>query len=249
MVSEIIHSNSIVFAFLLVGIFSIIAKGIARLTKDRIHESAIAIMLGLISAYIGGLLTGGTKGLADIAPFTGLNIMGGTSFRDLAVIATAYEAKPDAIKKCGIVGLGSLLMGVTSAYLTGAFVALCAGFRDAESIATIASGAVTFIVGPVTGSTVGASSSVIALSIAAGLAKSIVIMVITPIVANKIGLTTSRAAIIYGGLMGSVSGTSVGLAATKPELVPYGAMIATFYTGLGCLLCPSIFYSLTKMLF
>ena len=33
-----------------------------------------------------------------------------------------------------------------------------------------------------------------------------------------------------------------GLAATDPKLVPYGAMTATFYTGLGCLLTPSALY-------
>ena len=33
-----------------------------------------------------------------------------------------------------------------------------------------------------------------------------------------------------------------GLAATDKRLVPYGAMTATFYTGLGCLLGPSLMY-------
>jgi Malonate/sodium symporter MadM subunit len=32
-------------------------------------------------------------------------------------------------------------------------------------------------------------------------------------------------------------------------LVPYGALTATFYTGLGCLLCPSIFFLIMKMMF
>jgi hypothetical protein len=31
-----------------------------------------------------------------------------------------------------------------------------------------------------------------------------------------------------------------GIAATAPKLVPYGAMTATFYTGVGCLLTPSV---------
>nr|WP_258232846.1 hypothetical protein [Klebsiella pneumoniae] len=42
--------------------------------------------------------------------------------------------------------------------------------------------------------------------------------------------------------MGSTSGVAAGLAATDPKLVPYGAMTATFYTGLGCLLAPSALY-------
>ena len=37
---------------------------------------------------------------------------------------------------------------------------------------------------------------------------------------------------------------AAGLAATDPKLVPYGAMTATFYTGVGCLLAPSVLYLL-----
>jgi hypothetical protein len=42
--------------------------------------------------------------------------------------------------------------------------------------------------------------------------------------------------------MGTTSGVAAGLAATDPKLVPYGAMVATFYTGFGCLVCPSILF-------
>ena len=48
--------------------------------------------------------------------------------------------------------------------------------------------------------------------------------------------------------MGTNSGVIAGLAATDPKLVPYGAMTATFYTGLGCLVGPSVVYFLVKML-
>ena len=47
---------------------------------------------------------------------------------------------------------------------------------------------------------------------------------------------------VFGGLIGTTSGVAAGLAATDPKLVPYGALTATFYTGIGVLLCPSIFY-------
>ena len=70
-------------------------------------------------------------------------------------------------------------------------------------------------------------------------------MIMTPFVAKKVGITTPRMAMVYGGLVGSTSGVSTGLAATDPALVPYGTMIATFYSGFGCLLCPSILYRLT----
>ena len=50
------------------------------------------------------------------------------------------------------------------------------------------------------------------------------------------------AGMVFGGLMGTVSGVSGGLAATDRRLVPYGALTATFHTGLGCLVAPSILY-------
>jgi hypothetical protein len=49
--------------------------------------------------------------------------------------------------------------------------------------------------------------------------------------------------------MGTTSGVAGGLAATDPKLVPYGAMTATFYTGLGCLLGPSIVFVVIRALF
>ncbi|WP_366448927.1 hypothetical protein [Cecembia sp.] len=53
----------------------------------------------------------------------------------------------------------------------------------------------------------------------------------------------------YGGIIGISSGVAAGLSATVSKLVPYGAVTATFYTGLGCLLCPSIFYIFLHLLF
>lgn len=116
------------------------------------------------------------------------------------------------------------------------------GYRDAKSFTTIGAGACTFIVGPVTGSAVGATSDVIALSIAIGVIKSVVVTIATPLVAKRIGLDNPQTAMVYGGLIGTTSGVSAGLAATDVKLVPYGSLTATFYTGLGCLLCPSILY-------
>ncbi len=43
------------------------------------------------------------------------------------------------------------------------------GYTDAISMTTIGAGAVTYIVGPVTGAAIGATSDVMALSIATGL--------------------------------------------------------------------------------
>ena len=115
-------------------------------------------------------------------------------------------------------------------------------YTDAKSITTIGAGACTYIVGPITGSAIGASSEVIVISIATGVFKTILTTVGTPIVAKKIGLDNPHSAIVFGGLLGTSSGVTAGLAATDPRLVPYGALTAAFYTGLGCLLCPSVFY-------
>jgi malonate transporter MadM subunit len=125
-------------------------------------------------------------------------------------------------------------------------VALLFGYSDTVSMTTIGAGAVTYIVGPVTGAALGASSDVMALSIAAGLIKSVLVMIGTPFAAKHIGLDNPRSAMVFGGLMGTTSGVAGGLAATDPKLVPYGAMTATFYTGLGCLMGPSVLFIATR---
>jgi malonate transporter MadM subunit len=114
---------------------------------------------------------------------------------------------------------------------------------------TIGAGAVTYIVGPVTGAAIGASSDLMALSITTGVIKAICVMVFTPVAANFMRLKTPRAAMVFGGLAGTVSGVTAGLAATDRALVPYGALTSTFHTGLGCLMCPSVLYLAVKAIF
>jgi malonate transporter MadM subunit len=114
------------------------------------------------------------------------------------------------------------------------------------SLTTIGAGAVTYIVGPVTGAAIGAGSDVMALSIATGVIKAILVMVATPAAAGFLRLQTPRSAMVFGGLAGTVSGVSAGLAATNRALVPYGALVATFHTGLGCLLGPSVLFFAVK---
>ncbi|MES2518758.1 MAG: malonate transporter subunit MadM, partial [Bacteroidota bacterium] len=84
-------------------------------------------------------------------------------------------------------------------------IAISLGYTDAKSITTIGAGACTFVVGPVTGAAVGASSDVIAISIATGLVKSILVTIGTPLIARSIGLNNPSTAMIYGGLMGTTS--------------------------------------------
>ena len=123
------------------------------------------------------------------------------------------------------------------------------GYTNPVAITTTGAGAATYIVGPVTGAAIGASSEIIALSVAAGLVKSILVMIGTPMVAKMIGLDNPQSAMVFGGLMGTTSGVAGGLAATDPRLVPYGVMTATFYTGLGRLLGPSVLFLTVSVLF
>ena len=67
------------------------------------------------------------------------------------------------IKKCGMVGVVSLLMGVVSSFFVGAALAYFMGYPDVVSMVTIGGGVCTFVVGPVTGAALGASSEVIAI--------------------------------------------------------------------------------------
>ena len=244
---DILTTNSIITAFIFVGLLTAISyKFSAHFTKGYFHGSAIAIILGLIAAYMGGFITHGDNGIADIGVFSGVGILGGAMFRDFAIVTTAFGADLKALKNAGFIAAASVVIGVILSFFVGAFVAIAFGYNDAISITTIGAGAATYIVGPVTGTALSAGSEVIALSVAAGLTKSIIVMVGTPIIASRVGLNNPHSALIYGGLMGTTSGVAGGLAATDPKLVPYGAMTATFYTGVGCLLAPSVLYLIIK---
>lgn len=250
LLGEILIKNGLVVAFLVTGIIMLCSNWVSEnVFSKKIPGSAIAILTGLLLAYIGGRVTGGQKGVSDIPIFTGMGILGGAMFRDFAIVSTAYGADFAEIRKTGWVGVLSLLLGISFSFVIGAVIAYAFGYHDPKDLTTIGAGACTFIIGPITGAAVGASSDVIAISIAAGVVKSVVVTVITPMAARFIGLDNPQSAMIYGGLMGTTSGVAAGLAATDPKLVPYGAMTATFYTGLGCLACPSLFYMIVKYIF
>jgi len=247
LLEAVLSKNALITAFAFVGLLVWVSYWLSeKLTFGHVHGSAIAIALGLVLAYWGGSMTGGSKGLADFEILAGVGIMGGAMFRDFAIVATAFGADLEAIKKGGAIAGVSVIIGVILSFVVGALVAVAFGYDDPVVITTIGAGAATYIVGPVTGTALGASSDIIALSIAAGLIKSIVVMIGTPFVAPLIGLNNPRSAMVYGGLMGTTSGVAGGLAATDPKLVPYGAMTATFYTGAGCLLAPSVLYLLVR---
>jgi len=249
MILDIFTSYDLVAAFLVVAVIMLVSNKVTKSIKQERMGSSLAIVIGLLLAYIGGKVTGGRKGIADIPLFAGMGILGGSMFRDYAIISTAYGADMDNLKKAGVKGVIALFIGVFASFFVGVIVAFAFGFRNPADLTTIGGGAVTFVVGPVAATTLGASAEAQALSVAAGVIKSVVTMILTPLIANKIELNNPTAAMVYGGLMGTTSGVAGGLAATDPELVPYGAMTATFYTGLGTLLVPSIGYFLVNLVF
>jgi malonate transporter MadM subunit len=235
---KLLSKHDLVMAFLLVGLIMYVSYWVSKkLTGGKIPGAAIAITAGLVLAYFGG-----KKGIADFPLFAGMAVLGGSMMRDFSIVSTAMGASISEIKKTGWIGVISLLLGISAAFFIGGMIGYVMGYHDIKSVVTIGAGACTFIVGPVTGNAIGASSDVIAISIAIGVVKSVLVTVMTPFVAKKIGLNNPQTAMIYGGLIGTTSGVAAGLAATDPKLVPYGALTATFYTGLACLLCPSVLY-------
>jgi len=240
---KVIADQALILAFVAVGAIMYTALLLSRrITRGRIHASAIAILGALVLAWIGGEVTGGKRGLADVPGLAGLTLLGGAMLRDFAIVATAFEVDTAEARKAGWAGVIALALGTLVPFALGVGIAWGFGYRDAVSLTTLGAGTVTYIVGPVTGAALGASSPVIALSIATGVFKAVLVMTLTPFVARFIGLDNPRSAMLFGRLMGTVSGVSGGLAATDERLVPYGALTATFHTGIGCLVCPSLLF-------
>ena len=237
-IPNLFAKNELIVAFLVVGLIMLVSVFISqKLLRNKIPGAAVAITLGLVLAYFGG-----KKGIADIPLFAGMAFLGGSMMRDFSIVSTAMGASLSEIKKTGWVGVLSLFVGIAVAFFFGGAIGYFMGYTDIKSVATIGAGACTFIVGPVTGAALGASSDIIAISIAIGVIKTVLVTILTPLIAKRIGLNNPQTAMIYGGLIGTTSGVAAGLAATDPKLVPYGAMTSTFYTGLGCLLGPSLIY-------
>ena len=98
--------NNLIVAFAAVGAVMWVSYFVAdKLTKGRIHGSAIAIALGLIAAYFGGIMTGGDKGVADFTLLGGIGLMGGGMLRDFAIVSTAFGVQLSELKKAGAAGV------------------------------------------------------------------------------------------------------------------------------------------------
>lgn len=75
--------------------------------------------------------------------------------RDFAIVATAFELDAVHARKAGVIGAVALGLGTIVPFILGVLVAAAFGYTDAVSLTTIGAGAVTYIVGPVTGAALG----------------------------------------------------------------------------------------------
>ena len=98
LISDVLIKNGLLFAFVIVGAMMWISYYASHhLTAGRLHGSAVAIILGLVLAYFGGLATGGKKGLADIELFAGLGIMGGAMLRQS--LSCSIVGSPERVRQ------------------------------------------------------------------------------------------------------------------------------------------------------
>ena len=140
----VLLKHDLITAFAVVGAIVWLAYQVSdRLTQGRLHGSAIAILVGLVLAYAGGLVTGGQKGVADIPLLAGIGLMGGAMLRDFAIISTAFGINVSEIRKAGLSGAMSLLLGILISFFVGAAIAYAFGYTDAVSMTTIGGGAAT----------------------------------------------------------------------------------------------------------
>ena len=142
--TNVLAKNGLMTAFLMVGLLVWFSYWVSeKLTRGKLHGSAIAIALGLLLAYSAGAHTGGSQGLADIGLFAGVGILGGAMFRDFAIVATAFGADLQELKRAGAVGAASVIIGVVLSFFVGAIIAIAFGYTDPVSVATIGAGAAT----------------------------------------------------------------------------------------------------------
>src|SRR6267154_377781 len=117
-IPRLFNEHGLVASFALVGIVMWISYQISKhLTLGRIHGSAIAIVLGLVLAYVGGVMTGGKNGIADIPIFAGMGLMGGAMLRDFAIVSTAFEVDVDQAKRAGVLGAVALTIGTVLPFI------------------------------------------------------------------------------------------------------------------------------------
>lgn len=118
-VEQVLVRNGLLTAFAAVGLTMALSYwASARLTRGRIHGSAIAILAGLACAA----LAGGKQGAADIPVLSGLGLMGGAMLRDLAIVATAFGVRLEEFMRGGLAGAVALIAGLTVSFAAGGVV-------------------------------------------------------------------------------------------------------------------------------
>lgn len=84
--NKVINGYGLISGFAIIGVTMAVSYWLsARLTCGRLHGSAIAIFLGLVLSYVGGVATGGQKGLVDVPLMSGIGLLGGAMLRDFAI--------------------------------------------------------------------------------------------------------------------------------------------------------------------
>ena len=139
-------------------------------------------------------------------------------------------------------GVVALFAGVIVTFYVGAILAYFMGYTDVKSMATIGAGACTYIVGPVTGSALGASSDVIAISIAAGVVKTIVATIGTPLLAKYMKLDNAKTASVFGGLIGTTSGEDGRIGCYQSKACALWGIYGYLLYRIRLSLCPSILF-------
>src|SRR5438270_389448 len=111
MLSHLFVANSLLVAFAVVGLIMWASHAASkRLTFGRIHGSAIAIVIGLLLAFVSGLVTNGEKGLADLPMLAGIGLMGTVSGVSGGLAATDRRLVPyGALTATFHTGLGCLV--------------------------------------------------------------------------------------------------------------------------------------------
>ena len=127
--SELLHQallkNGLLVAFAVVGALTLVSYALSdRLTRGRLHGSAIAVFAGLVLAYVGGVVAGGKNGIADLPLFAGIGLLGGVMLRDFAIVATAYGASFADLKRSGLPVVIALFAGIIVSFVCGAGVAV-----------------------------------------------------------------------------------------------------------------------------
>ncbi|MEN6422228.1 MAG: malonate transporter subunit MadM, partial [Smithella sp.] len=130
---KILVKNSLVTAFALVGIVTFVSYALSKyFTKGKLNGSSIAILFGLLMAYVGCRMTEGSKGISDIPVFAGIGVLGGSMMRDFTIVATAFGADFNELRRSGLAGIVSLVLGVLFSFTIGAIFAWFGGYTSAE---------------------------------------------------------------------------------------------------------------------